>query len=237
MPRKSREEWKVYKNVFDEFTIRLIFKLSSQGHFEELKSPISIGKEANIFSAVRKDGKKVIVKIYRLEACNFNKMYDYIKYDPRFSEVKKNRRKVIFTWVQREYRNLLKAREAGVRVPTPLACTDHVLVMEFIGNEEPAPKVKDLKPENPKEFFSKIIEYMRLMYQKGGLIHGDLSEYNILNFNENPVFIDFTQGTIIKSPRADELLERDIKNICKFAKKCSLNLKDEDVKKRILEKI
>ena len=80
-----KERFKTYKNVFDEFTVRSIFKLISQGYFEGLESPISIGKESNIFSALRKDNEKVIVKIYRLETCDFNRLYDYIKDDPRLS--------------------------------------------------------------------------------------------------------------------------------------------------------
>jgi len=47
----TREKFKVYKNVFDNFTELTLFKLASQGHFEELKSPIFVGKESNVFTA------------------------------------------------------------------------------------------------------------------------------------------------------------------------------------------
>ena len=77
----TKAKFKTYKNVFDNFTDRNIFKLASQGHFDYLESPLFIGKESNVFTAV-KDNKRVIVKIYRLETCDFNRMYDYIKYDP-----------------------------------------------------------------------------------------------------------------------------------------------------------
>ncbi|MFT4304627.1 MAG: serine protein kinase RIO, partial [Candidatus Woesearchaeota archaeon] len=79
MAKITREKFKTYGNVFDEFTLRNLFKLNSQGYFEDFLTPIALGKESNVFSAIRKDGKKVIVKIYRLENCDFNKMYDYIK--------------------------------------------------------------------------------------------------------------------------------------------------------------
>ena len=101
MARKWKEEWKVYENVFDNYTYRNLFKLQSKGYFESLLSPISVGKEANVFSAITKDQKLVIVKIYRLQTCNFNKMYDYIKLDPRYEHLKKQRRKIIFAWTQR----------------------------------------------------------------------------------------------------------------------------------------
>ena len=48
----DREKFKTYKSVFDEKTLRVLFKLESEGYFEELKSPISVGKEANVFSAI-----------------------------------------------------------------------------------------------------------------------------------------------------------------------------------------
>ncbi|PIN69194.1 serine protein kinase RIO, partial [Candidatus Woesearchaeota archaeon CG11_big_fil_rev_8_21_14_0_20_43_8] len=76
---KAKEKFKTYGDVFDNFTNRVLFKLMSQEHFEEdTLSPISIGKEANVFSAKTKDGEFVVVKIYRLETCDFTRMFEYI---------------------------------------------------------------------------------------------------------------------------------------------------------------
>ena len=146
----TREKFKTYKNVFDNFTDRNIFKLSSQGHFDQMGSPLFIGKESNVFTAL-KDNKQVIVKIYRLETCDFNRMYDYIKYDPRYLGLKKQRRKIIFAWTQREYRNLMKAREAGVRVPTPYTCLYNILVMELIGHDSASPMLKNSMPSTKEK--------------------------------------------------------------------------------------
>jgi RIO kinase 1 len=233
MPRESREEWKVYKNVFDEFTIRHIFKLITQGIIEGLESPIKIGKEANVFSAVKKDGTKVIVKIYRLHTCNFNKMYDYIRQDPRFANLKKKRREVIFAWVQREHRNLSKARAAGIRVPTPLANLYNILVLEFIGDDVVAMQAKDDMPEDINGFFKDVVASMKKLH-KAGLVHGDLSEFNILNYRGKPVFIDFSQSTMSESPNYRELLERDVRNICKFFRKYGVKADEEKVMKEIV---
>lgn len=215
--RKSREEWKIYKNVFDEFTNRNLFNLSTQGHFKELESPIALGKEANVFYAQKTDGTSVAVKIYRLENCNFNKMHQYISADPRFTNIENQKRKIVFAWVQREYRNLLLAREK-IKVPTPLAFKDNILIMEYIGGDEPAPKLKDAEPKNPEEFFKKTIDNIILLI-KAGLVHGDLSDFNILNDNEEPVFIDFSQATTIKAQSAKDLLERDLYNVIKHFKR------------------
>lgn len=235
MAKITREIHKTMKTVFDNFTNRNLFKLASQGFFEELVSPISIGKEANIFSAITKDNKYVILKIYRLETCDFNKMYDYIKYDPRYSHLKKQRRKVIFAWAQREFRNLMKARDAGIRVPTPITFNNNILVLEMIGKDsQAAPKLKDDTPKNIKRFYKTTVDYMKRLHELG-MVHGDLSAYNILNLNDQPVFIDFSAGTMKNSPNYNEYLERDIKNIANFFKKQGLKTSTEDLKENIIK--
>jgi len=226
MAKKSKEKFKIYKNVFDEFTLHTLFKLSGQGHFDELVSPVKIGKESNVFLASDYDKDYVIVKIYRLQSCNFNKMWSYIKSDPRFANIKNQRRLVIFKWVQREYRNLLIARQ-GINVPTPIAFLNNVLVMESIGNNIPAPQLKDALPKKPKEFAKKVLKFI-LKLKELGIVHADLSEFNILNYNENPYFIDFSQATCVKDPNAEEYYNRDFRNISKFFKK--LNVKMEIIK-------
>jgi len=230
---KPKEKFKVWGDVFDEFTILTINKLINKNCLEALQSPISVGKEANVFSAVRGDGM-VAVKIYRLETCDFNRMYDYIRADPRYIGLKRNRRHVIFSWCQREYRNLMKAREAGIRAPYPIGFLNNVLVSEFIGEEYPAPKLKDAIPKNIKSFAKTVFEYMKKFYN-AGFVHTDLSEFNILNHNEKPVFIDFSQTTTLKNPNAEEYLKRDVHNMCKFFSKNGLEFDEEKILKEIKE--
>lgn len=232
MAKITREKFKTYKGVFDGFTNRNLFKLSTQGYFDSVESmsPISIGKESNVFSA-QKGNEKVIIKIYRLENCDFNRMFDYIKCDPRYIGLKQQRRKVIFSWVQREYRNLMKARQARVRVPTAHMFFNNILIEEFIGKKEVAPKLKDKIPQNMKKFFNDLLSQIIKLY-KGGLVHADLSHFNILNDDEKPVIIDLSTCTPIDSPMADEYLDRDIKNVCSFFNRYGYEVdKDEIVSK------
>ncbi|MBU0615741.1 MAG: serine protein kinase RIO [Nanoarchaeota archaeon] len=234
MPNKAREKFKTMHNVFDNFTNRLIFKMISEGHFEGLEATVSVGKEANIFSAVGQKGR-IILKIYRLEACDFNRMYDYIKEDKRYANLKGKKRKIIFTWVQREYRNLLIARQAGVSCPTPIKFLGNIILLEFIGLDgEVAPKLKDKKPEDPKKFFDKVVENMKKLY-KSGLVHADLSPFNILNFNEVPILIDFSQTTTTDSTSADEFIRRDVRNVVNHFKKLGLKLSEDKVLAKILK--
>jgi len=234
MAKTAKEKFKTMHDVFDDFTNRNIYKMISQGYFEGMIGPISIGKESNVFAAKTKDGK-VIVKIHRLETSDFNRIYDYIKYDPRYINIKKNRRLLIFAWAQREYRNLLKAREAGVNVPKPIAFKFNIVLEEFIGDDEVAPQLKNSVPKDLSGFFDKTIENMRKMY-KAGLIHTDLSPFNILNHNEEPVFIDYSQCTTIENPNSLEYLVRDIKNVCLFFRKRGMKIDEEEVLKKIVKK-
>lgn len=223
---KGREAFKIYKNVFDNFTIQTILKFMSRHYIDGLVGPIKIGKESNVFLAQKKD-LKVVMKIYRLQSCNFNKMYEYLRSDPRFINIKKQRRKVIFKWTQREFKNLKKAHKK-IPVPKPYAFENNVILMEYIGNKEPSPQLKDKYPKNPKSFFNKIITSIKKLY-KLGIVHADLSEYNILNHKEKPVFIDISQGTSTKDFHSKEYLTRDIKNISKFFIKNGLKIDPDNV--------
>jgi RIO kinase 1 len=140
---------------------------------------------------------------------------------------------VIFSWVQREYRNLLIAREV-IDVPTPHTFKNNVLVMEMIGDYEPALQLKDSIPENLEEFFNEIIDSIKKLFKKG-LVHADLSAFNILNYKERPYFIDFSQGTSTQNPNAKELLQRDIRNICNFFKKNGLKINPEEIYEKIVK--
>ncbi len=232
---KQKEKFKTRGDVFDNFTVRNLFRLESQGHFlQDTMQPISIGKEANIFSASKQDGQKVIVKIYRLETCDFNKMYDYLKMDPGYKSIPRRRRQVIFSWALREFRNLMHAREV-IRVPTPITCLHNILVMEHIGDDNAAPKLKDVHLEKPLEICDEVIAMMKKYYGVG-FVHGDLSEFNILIYREHPVFIDFSQSCSLKVFNSIELLERDVRNIKRFFGKYKVRLDEQEMLDHISKK-
>ncbi len=229
-----QERFKTAKGVFDEFTERTLFTLEKKGLFDELVSPLKVGKESNVFVAV-KDGKNVIVKIYRMQNADFKRMFEYIKQDKRYDFLQNKRRQIILAWAQREYKNLMRAEKSGVKVPTPLGWNNNIIVMELIGKEEVAPPLKDAYPAYPYQFLQDVVTDMKRLY-KGGLVHGDLSSFNILNNDEKPVLIDFSQATLLKTPNAEELLKRDIKNVLQFFKKLGVEADKEEIYKKITEK-
>ncbi len=233
MARKFRERFKTENDVFDQFTIRNLFVLASKDYFiEGTLSPLSIGKEANVFSADGKNGR-VAVKIYRLETADFNKMFSYIAPDPRYNSLKKRQRDVIFAWCQREYRNLMAAREAGIKAPVPIAFMKNILVMTMVGNDKPAQKLKDDIPKDPDAFFSEAVKGVKKLF-RFGFIHSDLSKFNILNHDQHPVFIDFSQMVPVGSPNAYEYLHRDIENVSDFFQRLGVKIDTNKVYKEVL---
>ena len=157
-------------------------------------------------------------------------MYDYIRKDARYLFLKKHRRQIIFAWTQREFRNLKYAEKAGINAPKPIAFKENIIIEEMIG--KPAPTLKDVYPKDPKKFFELLISDVKKLY-KQGLIHGDLSSFNILNHNEKPYIIDFSQSTLVKTPNSEELLERDVKNIVRFFGKLGVEAEVEKVIKKV----
>jgi len=215
---KKQLSSKSYKTfgVFSDFSLNVLDKLKSQGYFDEIVSQISSGKEAVVFLAKSKE-EKVAIKIYRIENCDFNKMYDYLKNDPRYFRLSNQKRRIIFAWAEREYKNMLKAYKTKINMPKPIIQRFNVLIMSYIGNKEAAHKLKEL------DFTKKELEQLRHntleQFQKItdiGMTHGDLSEFNILYHKKEPYFIDFSQSTTKDNPDYKYLHDRDRKIIVDF---------------------
>ena len=213
--RKDSSDRKTGNEIFDKITLETLYKLANQGYIDILNGAISTGKEANVLTGVTDDEKFVAVKIYRIATSDFKKMDYYLKGDPRFNVKTKNKRKIIYSWVTKEFKNLTRLYSAGVNVPEPITSSNNVLLIEFIGDEKgnPAQPVKNQPPQNPEEFFNKLLVQLKLFVNEAKLVHGDLSNYNILNLNEEPVIIDVSQSVVLDNPISRELLERDINTL------------------------
>ncbi len=178
---KDADQRKTYDEVFDEKTLLTIYSLMTSGIIDILDFPLATGKEGNVFRANTADGKLLAVKIYRVSNSTFKNIQKYITGDRRFSKVGKNHRRGIYMWAQKEYRNLERMHGKGISVPKPVKCQDNVVVMEYVGTEDtPARHLKDVEIEDPQTLFDNIIGQMKVMYLDAGLVHADLSEYNIL---------------------------------------------------------
>jgi len=226
----TREKWKesladpkelrkTFGGVFDGRTIQTLSKMLQNGKITSLDSVIKEGKESKVLAGKGAKGS-IAIKIYAVESANFKRIQPYLEGDPRFKGVKNDRASIIRAWAMREFKNLQRAKEAGVNCPEPIAVRDNVLVISFIGELPlPAPRLTDSEVENPREIFEDIIRQMRLLWNKANLVHGDLSAYNILTWEGKPWLIDFSQSVLRGHPSATAFLERDIKNVVSWAKK------------------
>ncbi|MDN5358485.1 MAG: kinase 1 [Candidatus Diapherotrites archaeon] len=211
---RSAEMRKVRNEVFDVLTLRTLYKLMEQKYIVRLENVISTGKEANVFRAVDPSGEYVAVKIYRVETSEFRHMWKYLDGDPRFFRVKRNRRSIIRVWAKKEYKNLEACFRAGASVPYPIISRDNVLVMEFVGeNGIPAPRLKDVTPDDVDGFVDTLLDSLGRMYFRAGIVHADLSEYNILIRQDRPVIIDLGQGVPWEHPMSLEFFRRDIERL------------------------
>ncbi len=216
----TKIEDKITDTVFDKSTLMTLYALIRKGVIDLLYGVIKTGKESNVYLGKDKNGDNVAVKIHRIGTGDYRSMLDYIEGDLRFKGIKKSKRSIVYIWVKKEFKNLKRAKDCGVRVPDPIAFKNNVLVMEFIGEYDVAsPMLKNVRLNDPRKVFETIRLDMKKLYNDGNLVHGDLSEYNILMKNDVPVLIDISQGVIREHPRAEEFLKRDVSNVCRFFSK------------------
>lgn len=212
----TSEARKAVQNVLEDSTLDTLLELSEDEVIDKLYGTIESGKESTVFLADTPGGKRVIVKIYMTRAGSFREMKNYLRGDKRFRNFKDDRRSVITEWAKKEYRNLNKAQEL-FRCPEPLAIRNNVLVMEFIGEDfSPYPKLKEVEIENPQQAYKMTLKRIQKLWNQAKLVHGDLSEYNILVAEDELVWIDFSQGVHKTHPEAENLLKRDIENVADF---------------------
>jgi len=123
-------------------------------------------------------------------------------------------------WQSTEVDALYRLAAAGVRVPRPYDFVDGVLLMELVtdGEGHPAPRLNDvvLTPEQAREFHGTLVrEVVRMLC--AGIVHGDLSEYNVLLGGEGPVIIDLPQAVdAAGNAHASGMLERDVGNLTRY---------------------
>ncbi|QZA76368.1 serine protein kinase RIO [Deefgea tanakiae] len=123
-------------------------------------------------------------------------------------------------WQNAEVDNLYRLAAAGVRVPTPYICFEGVLLMELVtdANGNAAPRLNDVEmsAELALEYHAALLKQVVLMLC-AGVIHGDLSEYNILVDEHGPVIIDLPQAVdAAGNNQAAAMLERDVDNLAEY---------------------
>jgi len=140
-------------------------------------------------------------------------------------------------WQNAEVDALYRLSAAGVRVPQPYICFEGVLLMELVSDAagNPAPRLNDveLSEEQALEFHAGLLNQVVRMLC-AGLIHGDLSEYNILVGDQGPVIIDLPQAVdAAGNNSAEQMLERDVANLAAYFGRFAPNLQGSAFGKEI----
>mmetsp|Transcript_3057 Transcript_3057/g.4459 ORF Transcript_3057/g.4459 Transcript_3057/m.4459 type:complete len:594 (+) Transcript_3057:112-1893(+) len=244
----GRDDRATSEQCLDPRTRLILFRMLSTGIFELIDGCLSTGKEANVYYAkagqthvkdnfIKNNDDEVTpsdkiseyaVKIFKTSILVFKDRDKYVSGEYRWRKgyCKSNPRKMVKVWAEKEMRNYRRLHAASIPCPKPILLKSHVLVMEFLGeNGWPSPRLKDaqLSGKRMREAYVQTVILMRHMFQRCRLVHGDLSEYNLL-WHDNQVYvIDVSQSVESDHPSALDFLRKDASNVNNFFQK-SANL-------------
>ncbi len=224
------------EQVLDPRTRMILLQMINRNVVSEVNGCISTGKEANVYHAlsiVQENGSEAAVaplhraiKVYKTSILVFKDRARYITGEYRFRQgySKSNNRAMVKVWAEKEMRNLKRMYASGIPCPEPIQLRLHVLVMGFLGDKKgtPAPRLKDVELVGSDleaswlSLYLQLLGYMRILYHECRLVHGDLSEYNVLYHQDKLWLIDVSQSVEHDHPRSLEFLRMDIKNVTSF---------------------
>lgn len=203
--------------------------LITEGFIEEVLHPLKSGKEADVF-VVQSEGIVCCAKVYKeAQKRSFHTQATYqegrkVKNSRQARAMKKKsqygRKQQEEVWQNTEVDALYRLDAAGVRVPKPYNFIEGILLMELIADEHgsAAPRLNDIEmsSEQAIEYHGLLIkEVVRMLC--AGMVHGDLSEFNILIDTQGPVIIDLPQAVdAAANNNAARMLERDVNNLAAY---------------------
>ncbi len=226
----GRDDRATSEQVLDPRTRMVLFKLLAQGFISRVCGCVSTGKEANVYYAERPGGAgPLALKIFKTSILVFKDRDRYVSGEFRFRSgyARGNPRKMVKLWAEKEMRNLKRLHAAGLPVPRPHLLRLHVLAMDFFGSDGwPSPRLKDaagtLSPARLAAAYVELVDLMRAMYQRCGLVHGDLSEYNLLWHEGALAVIDVGQSVESDHPGSLDFLRADCANVSDFFRRAGV---------------
>ncbi|MBS7640558.1 MAG: serine/threonine-protein kinase RIO2 [Candidatus Bathyarchaeia archaeon] len=186
--------------------------LVKAGVLNSIGKPLGVGKESDVYDAITQSGERVAVKFHRLGRTSFRKT-------KRLRGYAADKRHVSWLYqsrlaAEREIEALRLVYPRGVSVPKPIGHNRHVVVMGMIEGDC---LFRICSLPDPETILDEILENVRLAYVGAGVVHGDLSEYNVvITPSGHVLIIDWPQYVRADHPSAEALLKRDVSNMLKF---------------------
>ena len=224
---------KVVNEVLDKITVMQLYSLITSKIISHVNGVVKAGKESVVFWAKDFEDNDIALKIYLVTTSNFKKRSQYVIGDPRFTNVKKGTKNLVYLWAKKEFKNISKCYDCGISVVTPRHVSNNILIMDFEGI--------DGKPENTlleskvdKNDYQQSITLLFDLFKKAKLVHGDFSEYNIFKTKNGLKLFDLGSAVDITHPNTMNFLKRDINNITNFFVKRGLTVENPaDILERI----
>ena len=190
---------KVVNEVLDKITVMQLYRLITSKIISHVNGVVKAGKESVVFWAKDFEDNDIALKIYLVTTSNFKKRSQYVIGDPRFTNVKKGTKNLVYLWAKKEFKNISKCYDCGISVVTPRHVSNNILIMDFEGI--------DGKPENTlleskvdKNDYQQSITLLSDLFKKAKLVHGDFSEYNIFKTKNGLKLFDLGSAVDITHP-------------------------------------
>ena len=179
---------------------------------EAFGKSLGVGKEADVYDALTPQGERIAVKFHRIGRTSFRDTRRKRGYEEEQGSASWLYRSRLSA--EKEFEALRLLHPVGVAVPKPIRQNRHVVVMGLIEGSELA---EAGEVEGAASILDEVLKNIRLAYQRAGIIHADLSEYNIiLQLDGHVLLIDWPQYVTREHPNAEDLLERDVANVLNF---------------------
>ncbi|MEM3874063.1 MAG: RIO1 family regulatory kinase/ATPase [Candidatus Bathyarchaeia archaeon] len=216
--RQTKQPYLGYALNYAGYDCLAINAFVKTGILEAFGKPLGVGKEADVYDALTPTGERIAIKFHRLGRISF-----------RQTRIKRGWTTEDVNWLlrsrkaaEKEYQALKLVYPKGVAVPKPISQNRHAIAMGAIEGAELAEYHEIPKPE---KVLKEILSNIRKAYLKAGVIHADLSEYNIILKPDNHILIiDWPQYITKEHPNAQQLLRRDVENTINFFKRKHLLL-------------
>jgi len=220
-----------YRLTILAYDVLAIHTLMKRGVLAEIGDKIGVGKESDVYLGIAPGGKRLAVKFHRVGRKSFRHVARNRPYKLEDSWLLQSK-----VSASREFAALKELYPRGAKVPKPVDKSRHVVVTELIEGAVELYTKPDIP--DPLKALEDVLVTIEIAYKDVGIVHGDLSEYNIIVVpsTSEAFIIDWPQYVEKDSPLAERLLRRDVEYVVRFFKKVyGIPLDVDEVVRRLKE--